>query len=140
MFHLFTHNGFTKLSIDNISFLDICVLFEALIYSDKLCSGERNVSLCRTFLCLLHFLTVRFMKSKTLAFHAFFSKSIFLTSQLKVENSFLKLCKIYTFKVKLTIYQFIKIKIKKYLTVFVGGRFSVFNLFLTASKPEVDKN
>ena len=32
-----------------------------------------------------------------------------------------------------------KIKIKKYLTVFVGGRFSVFNLFLTASKPEVDK-
>ena len=76
VFHSFSDNGFTKLSID-ISFLDICVLFEALIYSDKLCSGERNVSLCRTFLCLLHFLTVRFMKSRTLAFHAFFQKVFF---------------------------------------------------------------
>ena len=116
-----------------LSFLDICVLFEALIYSDKLCSGERNVSLCRTLFCLLHFLTVSF------AFYAFFSKIIFLKSQLKVENSFLKLCKKYTFKVKLAIYWLIKIKIKKYLRFFVGGRFSVFNLFLTPSKPEVDK-
>ena len=111
VFHSFSHNGFTKLSID-ISFLDICVLFEALIYSDKLCSGQRNVSLCRTLFCLLHFLTVCFLKSRTFAFYAFFSKSIFLKSQLKVENSFLKLCKKYTFKVKTAIYRLIKIKIK----------------------------
>ena len=83
--------------------------------------------------------TGRFSKVRTFALHAFFSKNIFLKSQLKVENSFLKLCKNNAFKVKLAIYRLIKRKLKKYLTVFVGGRFSVLSLFLTQSKPEVDK-
>ena len=37
----------------------------------------------------------------------------------------------------MAIYQLVKRKLKKYLTVFVGGRFAVFNLFFPTSKPEV---
>ena len=80
------------------------------------------------------------LESKNVVISSFFSKNIFLKSQLKIQNNFLKLWNKYTLKVKSAIYRLVKRKLKKYLTVFVGGRFAVFNLFLPTSKPEVDEN
>ena len=90
VFHSFSDNGFTKLSID-ISFLDICVLFEALIYSDKLCSGERNVSLFRTFLCLLHFFYSALLEIQNVCGSCFFFKKYFFEKSIKGRKKFSKI-------------------------------------------------
>ena len=75
-FSLIFRQWFYKAFIDNISLLDICVLFEALIYSDKLCSSEQYVSPCKTFFCVT-FSYSALLEIRSLCVSCFFQKVFF---------------------------------------------------------------
>ena len=93
----------------------------------------------QNFILLVTFSYSVLLEIQNVCVLCFFFKKYFFEISIKGRKQFSKIMLKNIFKVKFTMYRFIKIKTKKYSTVFVGGRFSVFKLFLTASKPEVDK-